>query len=446
MVAAGRLKTSLVQVFVVLLLWRGGQVRGQAGNDTGQGRGECQHQLMSEVYTCVAGHGLDFNVFLDLVSGGRVVQNATTAAALSPAAAAAAAAAATAAAATSQPAASTTSQPAAAVATTSEPAVTTTSQPATAAATSLPPTSAPSSPPTTAATRTSVTSVSKEKICGPRQEIMGCIVKSAKSILQGSTCGGVREDAPVNDQRFLLKEQLEAIIGEYDVFCAHPCRISLLDDMRVCYSKNQLDPQLFMSSDASGPVIGATTSEVEAFCENSPAVFTCLRQSRDDCQESQVVLSSIGLDLERMDQGVQVLCANREAYMQSLGCFDSHTKEVEYCQSIKYRTILAMAVKARTNGWTEQQYYQEVCGIILRHIQCDLDAWKAKADEDCTENTLVLKRKLHCTLIPEQCQTSHNETVAEVCTLQRKSMAVKVTQHWSIVILISLFLVRCVDT
>ncbi|CAG5136555.1 unnamed protein product, partial [Candidula unifasciata] len=373
------------RVFVVLLLLLlfGGHVRGQARNDTGQGRVECQQVLMKEVYTCVSGQGIDFNAFLEMVSGGKDTQNGTN-----PAAA---------------------------------------------------------SPPATTASTTGEANLSKEKICSPRQEIMACIVKAAQSIFKDSPCVAVKEDATLNDQHFLLKEQLEAIIGQYDVFCAHPCRISLLDDMRACYSKNDLDPQLFMTADSSGPVIGATAYEVEEFCQHSESLYTCLRQSRDDCQESHVVLSSIGLDLDLMNKGVQVLCADKPAYLQSLGCFDSHTKEVEHCQSIKYRTILAMVIKARTQSWTEEQYYQEVCGVILSHIQCDLTAWEAKGDEDCTETTLNLKRKLHCTLIPKQCQTSHNATVAEVCTMQGRSTGVKVIQHWVFVILLSFLLVRSAE-
>ena len=41
---------------------------------------------------------------------------------------------------------------------------------------------------------------------------------------------------------------------------------------------------------------------------NRDQIVSCLKASRDDCEESDLVLSAIGLDLDLMADGFTVLC------------------------------------------------------------------------------------------------------------------------------------------
>ena len=61
--------------------------------------------------------------------------------------------------------------------------------------------------------------------------------------------------------------------------------------------------------------------------------------------------------------------------------------------------------------------------IRLEHIECDLQAWADKDDDNCDEDVLDLKRKLHCSLIPAQCLDAglHGNTITDVCNPQPKS-------------------------
>ncbi|GFS14113.1 hypothetical protein ElyMa_001415500 [Elysia marginata] len=103
-------------------------------------------------------------------------------------------------------------------------------------------------------------------------------MEAAKVLIQTPACSrsaqgdansetAFSQDLLINDQRYLIKEQLEAIVGQLDSYCAHPCRKALLEDMRSCYEASNLDPDIFISTQSGGPVIGDSRYEVETFCK-----------------------------------------------------------------------------------------------------------------------------------------------------------------------------------
>ncbi|XP_059145019.1 uncharacterized protein LOC131932170 [Physella acuta] len=262
----------------------------------------------------------------------------------------------------------------------------------------------------------------KEKVCNARPDIMQCTFKAAKSLINTKACANsahpeavASQDLMINDQRYLIKEQMEAILGQYDIFCAQPCRISLLDDMRECYRKYDLDPAIFLPTKSSGPVIGSDSWEVDTFCKNKDQLVQCMKQKRDACPQSKLVLTAIGLDLDTMEKGFDVLCQDKEVYLKGLECFESHTDEVGICHSVKHRGVIRTSQKARELKWTSEKYFEEVCGVLVHHMECDLKAWAAKKHEKCNPQIIGLKRKLHCSLVHSQCTKSHGEVINDIC-------------------------------
>ncbi|KAK6965483.1 hypothetical protein BgiMline_029506 [Biomphalaria glabrata] len=261
-------------------------------------------------------------------------------------------------------------------------------------------------------------------VCRAQKEIMQCIFQAAQALMVTPACfSGTktlsgklsREQPRLNDQRYLIKEQMEAILGQYDTFCAQPCRLTLLEDMRSCYKKFGLDTSLFLPTKASGPVIGSDSWEVDTFCKNRQELTACLKSTRDQCPESDKVLSALALDLDTTAKGFDVLCSNTDVYLKGLQCFENHPHQVGVCHSVKYRGVLKTAQKATELKWSSEKYFQEVCGVIVKHIECDLEAWAQYKDDKCDMSIVNFKRKLHCSHVHKQCQKTHGDTIYSIC-------------------------------
>ncbi|CAL1529786.1 unnamed protein product, partial [Lymnaea stagnalis] len=258
----------------------------------------------------------------------------------------------------------------------------------------------------------------REQVCKVRDSIMTCTFNAAKTLIDAQACANsaqpgqgsdATDDLLLNDQRYLVKEQMEAILGQYDVFCAEPCRETLLDDMKACYEKFELDPAIFLPTKSSGPVIGSDSWEVDTFCKNRNSLVSCLKTTRDSCPQSDQVLSAISLDLDTMAKGFEVLCSETDVYLKGLDCFETHSHQVGVCHSVKYRGVIRAAQRATELKWSQDKYFNEVCGVIVRHIECDMNAWVERKDEKCNGKILALKRKLHCSLVHEQCEKSYSD-------------------------------------
>ncbi|KAK3720231.1 hypothetical protein RRG08_007855 [Elysia crispata] len=302
---------------------------------------DCQQRLMEQVYACVTNEGVDFNMFLIVITDESILEaeNGTT-----------------------------------------------------------------KSTDVFSPQELNDTAAFRQKVCSLQKTIMKCSMEAAKVLIETPACartaqGPATSEAAFsqsllnNDQRYLIKEQLEAIVGQLDAYCAHPCRKSLLADMRKCYQAMDLDPDIFISTQSGGPVIGDNRYDVEIFCNNRTSLVRCIKSVKEKCPEADLVLGTIDLDLDFMEKGFAVLCEDQEAYLQSIDCFESHTQEVGLCHSVWYRDVLRISREAQDLGWSEERYFREVCGIKLAHIECDLHAWGKKKDESCDEATLTLKRR-----------------------------------------------------
>ncbi|GFN76976.1 hypothetical protein PoB_000348200 [Plakobranchus ocellatus] len=212
----------------------------------------------------------------------------------------------------------------------------------------------------------------REKICSVQKSIIECSFQAAKTLIATPACartalGETSSEAAftqgllTNDQRYLIKEQLEAIVGQVDAICAHPCRDALLENMRSCYTDMGLDADIFISTKSGGPVIGDNRYDVDLFCKNRTNLVTCIKSVKDQCPEADLVLGTIDLDLDFMEKGFAVLCEDQEAYLQSLDCFETHPEEVGLCHSVWYRQVIRIARDAQDSNWSEGQYFREVC-------------------------------------------------------------------------------------
>lgn len=288
----------------------------------------------------------------------------------------------------------------------------------------------------------------RDEVCSLQKPVMKCSIEAAQDLILTPACANPAQGEAssetafsrgllANDQRYLIKEQLEAVVGQLDSYCAHPCRKSLLKDMRSCYEAMDLDPDIFISTQSGGPVIGDSRYDVELFCNNRTGLVHCIKTVKEKCPEADLVLDTIDLDLDFMEKGFAVLCEDQEAYLQSLECFESHTRDVGLCHSVWYRSVLRTSRVAKDSGWSEEKYFQEVCSIKLTHIECDLRAWAKKKDEECDEKTLSLKRRLHCALLPPQCALAHRNNISRICEPNAHNKKVRLLPHVSCYILSS---------
>uniref|UniRef100_A0A2C9LXH5 Uncharacterized protein n=1 Tax=Biomphalaria glabrata TaxID=6526 RepID=A0A2C9LXH5_BIOGL len=279
-------------------------------------------------------------------------------------------------------------------------------------------------------------------VCRAQKEIMQCIFQAAQALMVTPACfSGTktlsgklsREQPRLNDQRYLIKEQMEAILGQYDTFCAQPCRLTLLEDMRSCYKKFGLDTSLFLPTKASGPVIGSDSWEVDTFCKNRQELTACLKSTRDQCPESDKVLSALALDLDTTAKGFDVLCSNTDGKCQSAIVHIDLSLRVNFTSGASQFNVPPYLICRRSHyPQTSWKYFSEdhfssvafcavfstplyLTEVIVKHIECDLEAWAQYKDDKCDMSIVNFKRKLHCSLVHKQCQKTHGDTIYSIC-------------------------------
>ncbi|XP_067656425.1 uncharacterized protein [Haliotis asinina] len=254
----------------------------------------------------------------------------------------------------------------------------------------------------------------KQDACGKQEALLQCGVEFMRTLINSTMCAPSQTQ---QDQRPLIDRQFRSLFGSLDAMCAHPCRRTLTEDLRQCYVDAHLDPTLFLSNSTMGrgAIIGTTADQADTFCKNKDALVTCMKQKRDDCPESPMILRAIGLDIESMDKGVAVLCAHPDVYLAGIDCFAEPTDAVFSCQQTLNQKTMELMMTAQQENLKEDQFFSRFCDIRLEHVSCDLDAWIKKHHKSCAEPVIGLRTELECGLLPDNCGTTHKQTIDKVC-------------------------------
>ncbi|CAL1532385.1 unnamed protein product [Lymnaea stagnalis] len=243
----------------------------------------------------------------------------------------------------------------------------------------------------------------KTQICGVQQQIAACVMQKLIPILNTTTCIGT---STTTSQVQVVQTQLTSLFGTYDLKCMHPCRATLIPDLKECYSANGLDPKLFATNTSNGAVIGSTLEQVNKFCGNKDKVMTCLKAKADACPESPQILRAISFDITAFTKYVGILCSDEKSYLTGLQCFAETTPEVDICQQKQSQAVMQLEMQANQGKWSEDRFYTSLCEITYAQITCDIAAWSKKNHEACIPAVIGLRQKLECELSAPQCKSN----------------------------------------
>lgn len=246
----------------------------------------------------------------------------------------------------------------------------------------------------------------KTKICGAQQAVGQCTFQKMIPVINSTACVGTSQ---ATNQQQIIQTQLTSVFSTYDGRCMHPCRNTLATELRECYDEAGLDPQLFLSNATNGAVVGTTKDQVETFCGAKDALISCMNSHVDACPEAPQILRVIDLDIPSFQKGVSVLCAHPTVYLEGLKCFEDATDSVTRCQQQEAQAMIQLDQQARQGNWTEDRFFQSFCEVVLKQIDCDLDAWGKKNHAACHDTVIGLRRELECELLPPQCNIDVNQ-------------------------------------
>ncbi|XP_071089212.1 uncharacterized protein [Haliotis cracherodii] len=254
----------------------------------------------------------------------------------------------------------------------------------------------------------------KTNACAKQEPLVQCGVEFMRTLINSTSCAATQTQ---QDQRPLIDRQFRSLFGSLDEMCAHPCRRTLTEDLRQCYVDANLDPTLFLSNSTMGrgAIIGTTADQADTYCKNKDSLVTCMKQKRDDCPESPMILRAIGLDIESMDKGVGVLCAHPDVYLNGIDCFAEPTDAVVSCQQTMNKKTMELMMTAQQEKLSEDDFFNRFCDVRLEHISCDLEAWIKKNNKSCSKAVIGLRTELECGLLPDNCGATHKQTIDEVC-------------------------------
>ncbi|XP_071089213.1 uncharacterized protein [Haliotis cracherodii] len=254
----------------------------------------------------------------------------------------------------------------------------------------------------------------RQDACSKQEALLQCGVEFMRTLINSTMCAPSQTQ---QDQRPLIDRQFRSLFGSLDEMCAHPCRRTLTEDLRQCYVDANLDPTLFLSNSTMGrgAIIGTTVDQADIFCKNKDSLVTCMKQKRDDCPESPMILRAIGLDIESMDKGVGVLCAHPDVYLNGIDCFAEPTDAVVSCQQIMNQKTMELMMTAEQQNLKEDQFFNRFCDVRLEHVSCDLEAWSKKNHKSCADAVIGLRTELECGLLPDNCGSTHKQTIDKVC-------------------------------
>ncbi|XP_067659328.1 uncharacterized protein [Haliotis asinina] len=246
------------------------------------------------------------------------------------------------------------------------------------------------------------------RACNLRLQIDQCGQLVSSRLVNSSLCINA-----LDKQQLMLKAK--NIFGEYDRVCAHPCRYTLLDELRQCFSYNNLDPRTFIDGAwGQGAVIGTNEEQVFKFCNNRQMLMQCIRQKSQMCPDAATVFYRIGMDILSMEKGIETLCQAPRVYLAGIGCFTSPTPEVKMCLQDGNMKMQNMKLLLQQT-MAEQQFKLQTCSVRLQQVDCELGAWARRQHDRCDKAVIGLRNELECKILPSLCMQTHPQLYQRLC-------------------------------
>ncbi|KAK6175585.1 hypothetical protein SNE40_014015 [Patella caerulea] len=254
----------------------------------------------------------------------------------------------------------------------------------------------------------------KARACLSRPTIDACGQMIAATMVNSTMCMNQLEQ-----KQIML--QAASIFGEFDRVCAHPCRYTLMDEFRQCFSyslNSGMNSQTFLT-DASigrGGIIGMTREQVYQFCPNRQSLMSCMKNKMNMCPDGVYVLQKMNIDIRALEKGLDLLCAHPNVYLAGLPCFTDPTPEVRVCFQNMDMKITQINMLRQQQQLTDQQNYMQMCNVRLEQMECEMGAWRRRQQAPCDNAILGLRNELECKLLPEHCLSMFPSQVQQHCS------------------------------
>ncbi|ESO91140.1 hypothetical protein LOTGIDRAFT_228702 [Lottia gigantea] len=257
----------------------------------------------------------------------------------------------------------------------------------------------------------------KNRACLSRMTIDSCGKMIAATMRNSTMCM-----SPMEQQQLMLTAA--SIFGEFDRVCAHPCRYTLTQEIRQCFSysmkggNSQINPQTFLdeASRGRGSIIGSTHEQVHDFCLNRQSLLSCIKNKINICPDGQYMMKKMKIDIMSLERAFDLLCQHPNVYLHGLQCFNDPTQEVQVCYREMDNKLTNMQILERQQTLTDQQIYMQECSIRLSLMDCEMGAWRRRQHAPCHPAILGLHTELECRLLPDYCMNLFPSLVQQHCS------------------------------
>ncbi|KAL8587358.1 hypothetical protein ACOMHN_045605 [Nucella lapillus] len=248
----------------------------------------------------------------------------------------------------------------------------------------------------------------RQRVCAVKSQLEICGQSVTQRLVNSSLCLN-----PVDRQSIL--SSFQTTFGGLDTNCAQPCRYTLMDELRQCYSFVNLQPT--MISDLTlvkQAVIGQNHDQVYRFCMNRQALTQCMQQKVLQCPDSPRVLAQYDFDIRSFERGLDTLCDNIGVYLHGIKCFKNPIPEVRMCYQTLDRKMQNLRLVSPLPTADEISLSQ-FCSIRLEQINCEMGAWARHQYQTCERVFTGLRNEVSCKVLPERCRMAFPQLVNNLC-------------------------------
>ncbi|XP_076451252.1 uncharacterized protein LOC143287193 [Babylonia areolata] len=244
----------------------------------------------------------------------------------------------------------------------------------------------------------------RQRVCVVKPQLDICGQSVTQRLINSTLCLN-----PVDRQSIL--SSFQTTFGGLDTNCAQPCRYTLMDELRQCYSFVNLQPT--MISDLAlvkQAVIGQNYDQVNKFCIPAHTVkFSGRRYCPDTNPVARKLYNCVEEDLQRTAAFIA-----ETIYLAGLHCFKNPIPEVRMCFQTLNRKMQNLRLVA-PQPTVDQVSLAQFCSIRLEQIDCEMGAWARHQYQTCERVFTGIRNELSCKLLPDRCSAAYPQLVNNLC-------------------------------
>ncbi|KAL4221172.1 hypothetical protein ACF0H5_019436 [Mactra antiquata] len=210
-------------------------------------------------------------------------------------------------------------------------------------------------------------------VCRSQGTIIGCIFSGVSGLRSSTQC-------TTNNQEYVRLEQetvgivsgIQQMCGKGPLPAPDACHRNLHTNLRQCYSKVGLDPELFTPNSttvfrASGPsefigaIIGEDAKTAGKFCRVKGKLFECMKQVIEKCSGAMEILALSGYEQEALQKGIDVLCHDVGVYVDGLRCFQNPSQQVQGCYNTLVSRLTELSAEQLRQSMPMNTFYNKYC-------------------------------------------------------------------------------------